>query len=246
MLRSPWMIQPTGAGFDLAALSHRFEDAPAQEILRWTVATYAPDAVLTCSFQHEGVALAHMLQEVDAATPIVFINTGYHFPETLAYRDLLMERYGWNLVEVGPAPAAAEVEARLGGELYRRDPDRCCEINKVEPLRRAIADVRAWINGRRRDQASTRRGLPIIEPLASSLVKVNPLARWSSKDTYYYLKEHDLPFHPLFEQGYTSIGCAPCTRPVLAGEDERAGRWAGRDKVECGIHTTLDGTPVTR
>lgn len=236
------MPQSTAAGPDLPALSRRFEDVPPQEILRWTVATYAPDAVLTCSFQHEGVALAHMLQEIDPATRIVFINTGYHFPETLAYRDLLVERYGWNLVEVGPALPRPELEATLGAELYRRDPDRCCEINKVEPLRRAIADVRAWVNGRRRDQASTRRSLPILELLGSGLVKVNPLARWSSKDTYYYLKQHGLPFHPLFEQGYTSIGCAPCTRPVLAGEDERAGRWAGRDKVECGIHTALDAT----
>jgi phosphoadenosine phosphosulfate reductase len=241
------MHQPTAAGPDLPTLSRHFEDIPPLDILRWTVATYAPDAVLTCSFQHEGVALAHMLQDVDPTTPIVFINTGYHFPETLAYRDLLVERYGWNLVEAGPEPTAAAVEAQHGGpELYRRDPDRCCEINKVEPLRRALAGVRAWINGRRRDQANTRRALPILETLASGLVKVNPLARWSSKDTYYYLKRHDLPFHPLFEQGYTSIGCAPCTRSVLAGEDERAGRWAGRDKVECGIHTALDGIPVTR
>jgi phosphoadenosine phosphosulfate reductase len=240
------MLQPTAAGPDLSDLSRRFEDIPPQEILRWTVATYAPDAVLTCSFQHEGVALAHMLQDVAPATPIVFINTGYHFPETLTYRDLLVERYGLNLVEVGPVVSPAEVEARHGAELYRRDPDRCCEINKIEPLRRAIAGVRAWINGRRRDQANTRRALPILETLASGLVKVNPLARWSSKDTYYYLKQHGLPFHPLFEQGYTSIGCAPCTRPVLAGEDERSGRWAGRDKVECGIHTTLDGAPSVR
>jgi phosphoadenosine phosphosulfate reductase len=234
------MFQPTVGDSDLTALSHRFEDVPPQDILRWTAATYAPDAVLTCSFQHEGVALAHMLQDIDPRTPIVFINTGYHFPETLAYRDQLVARYGWNLVEVGPELSAAEFEARHGTELYRRDPDRCCEINKVEPLRRAIAGVRAWINGRRRDQASTRRRLPILETLPSGLVKVNPLARWSSKDTYYYLKQHGLPFHPLFEQGYTSIGCAPCTRSVLAGEDERAGRWSGRDKVECGIHDALD------
>ncbi len=238
------MSQPILAAPDLDAISLRFEDAPPDDILRWTVATYAPDAVLTCSFQHEGVALAHMLQAIAPRAPIVFINTGYHFPETLEYRDLLVSTYGWNLVEVGPELSQAEVETRHGAELYRRDPDLCCEINKVAPLRRAIAGVRAWINGRRRDQASTRRALGILETLPSGLVKVNPLARWSSKDTYYYLKQHGLPFHPLFERGYTSIGCAPCTRPVLAGEDERAGRWAGRDKVECGIHDALDA-PVT-
>jgi phosphoadenosine phosphosulfate reductase len=224
---------------DRAALSERLETAPPEEILRWTVDAYAPDAVLTCSFQHEGVVLAHMLQAIAPATPIVFINTGFHFPETLAYRDLLVERYGWNLVEVGPAISQEELARRHGPELYRRDPDLCCEINKVEPLRRAIAGVRAWINGRRRDQAVTRRALPVVEELPSGLVKVNPLVRWTSKDTYYYMKEHALPLHPLFEKGYTSIGCAPCTRPVVAGEDERAGRWAGWDKVECGIHTAL-------
>jgi phosphoadenosine phosphosulfate reductase len=240
------MLQPTAAGPDLAALSRRFEDVPPQDILRWTVATYAPDAVLTCSFQHEGVALAHMLQDIAPETPIVFINTGYHFPETLAYRDLLVARYGFNIREVGPALSQAAVAELHGPDLFRRDPDRCCEINKVEPLRRAISGVRAWINGRRRDQASTRRALPILEELPSGLVKVNPLARWTSKDTYYYLKQHAIPFHPLFEQGYTSIGCEPCTRPVLAGEDERAGRWAGRDKVECGIHTALTTEPPSR
>ena len=227
---------------DLSALSQRFETADPEEILRWTTDTYAPDAVLTCSFQHEGVVLAHMLQEIAPRTPIVFINTGYHFPATLAYRDQLAERYGWNLVEVGPSMPRAEFIQKHGDDLYRRDPDLCCEINKIEPLRRAIDGVRAWINGRRRDQAVTRRTLSLVEELPSGLVKVNPLARWSSKDTYYYMQRHDLPLHPLFEQGYTSIGCAPCTRPVLDGEDERAGRWAGTGKVECGIHdTAFDG-----
>jgi phosphoadenosine phosphosulfate reductase len=140
-----------------------------------------------------------MLQSFAPGTPIVFINTGYHFPETLAYRDELLARYAFNLVEVGPAISQEELVQTHGPELFRRDPDRCCEINKVEPLRRALRGVRGWINGRRRDQAATRR-----------------------------------------EHGYTSIGCAPCTRPVLAGEDERAGRWAGQGKVECGIHTAFN------
>ena len=234
------MVLAASSASDLATISQRFEDTPPEDILCWTIATYAPDAILTCSFQHEGVVLAHMLQAIAPNTPIVFINTGYHFPETLAYRDLLVERYGWNVVEVGPAIPQEEFVRQHGPDLYRRNPDLCCEINKIEPLRRAIAGVRAWINGRRRDQAITRRGLPIIEELPSALVKVNPLARWTSKDTYYYLKNHEVPLHPLFEQGYTSIGCAPCTRPVVAGQDERAGRWPGQDKVECGIHTALD------
>lgn len=225
---------------DISAIALRFEEAEPAEILQWAVDRYAPDAVLTCSFQHEGVVLAHMLQSIAPETPIVFIDTGYHFPETLAYRDLLVERLGINLVQVGPAVAKEEVERTYGPELYRHDPDRCCEINKVEPLRRALANVRAWINGRRRDQASTRTSLPVLEELKNGIVKINPLVRWRSRDTYEYMQRHDLPLNPLFELGYTSIGCAPCTRPVLAGEDERAGRWAGRNKVECGIHTAFN------
>jgi len=225
---------------DIANLALRFENAEPEEILRWAVERYAPDAALTCSFQHEGVVLAHMLQTIAPETPIVFINTGYHFPETLAYRDLLVERLGFNLVEVGPAIAKPEVEQTYGPELFRHDPDRCCEINKVEPLRRALRGVRAWINGRRRDQASTRQALPILEELPNGMVKINPLLRWAAKDTYEYMTRHAIPLNPLFEQGYTSIGCAPCTRPVLAGEDERAGRWAGRGKIECGIHTAFN------
>ena len=238
------MLPSRAEDIDVAALSQRFESAEPEDILRWTTDTYAPDGVLTCSFQHEGVVLAHMLQDVAPGTPIVFINTGYHFPETLQYRDLLVERFGLNLVEVGPSMPRADFVRQHGDDLYRRDPDLCCEINKIEPLRRAITGVRAWINGRRRDQAVTRRALAIVEELPSGLVKVNPLARWTSKDTYYYMKRHELPLHPLFDQGYTSIGCAPCTRPVLAGEDERAGRWAGTAKVECGIHGAFD-VPAT-
>ncbi|MEB2284582.1 MAG: phosphoadenosine phosphosulfate reductase [Polyangiaceae bacterium UTPRO1] len=225
---------------DIAALALRFEAAEPAEILAWTVDRYAPDAVLTCSFQHEGVVLAHMLQSIAPATPVVFIDTGYHFPETLAYRDQLVELIGFNLVEVRPALSKEEVERRHGPELFRHDPDRCCEINKVEPLRRALRNVRAWINGRRRDQAVTRNALPVLEELKNGIVKVNPLVRWRARDTHEYMQRHALPLHPLFERGYASIGCAPCTRPVLAGEDERAGRWAGRDKVECGIHTAFN------
>lgn len=225
---------------DIANLALRFENAEPEEILRWAVERYAPDAALTCSFQHEGVVLSHMLQTIAPETPIVFINTGYHFPETLAYRDVLVERLGFNLVEVGPSISKPEVEQAYGPELFRHDPDRCCEINKVEPLRRALRGVRAWINGRRRDQASTRQALPVLEELPNGMIKINPLLRWAAKDTYEYMIRHQIPLNPLFEQGYTSIGCAPCTRPVLAGEDERAGRWAGRGKIECGIHTAFN------
>lgn len=226
--------------FDLEAANRELGEARPERVLEWAWQRFAPDAILTCSFQHDGVALAHMLTRIAPTAPIVFINTGFHFPETLAYRDELVRRFGFHLVELEPVMPRAEFAAQYGLDLYARDPDLCCQINKVEPLKRYLAGVRAWINGRRRDQGLTRRDVRVVESYEGGLYKVNPLASWTSRDTYYYLEQHDIPTHPLFERGYASIGCAPCTRPILAGEDERAGRWAGSDKTECGIHTFLE------
>jgi phosphoadenosine phosphosulfate reductase len=225
---------------DLPAVNRALEQATPEEILAWTWERFRPDVMLTCSFQHEGVALAHMLREIAPALPVVFINTGFHFPETLAYRDEIVRRLGLSLVELEPIMPRAEFAERHGLDLYARNPDLCCHINKVEPLRRHLPGVRAWINGRRRDQASTRQAIRVVEAYPDGLYKVNPLASWTSRDTFYYLQRHDLPLHPLFERGYASIGCAPCTRPALPGEDERAGRWAGQAKTECGLHTFLE------
>lgn len=236
------MANPDAGGeqtLDLARQNDLFETAAPEEILAWVTSGFAPDAVLTMSFQHEGVVIAHMLREVAPETPILFIDTGYHFPETLAYRDQLVERFGFPIRNLTSVMPRAEFIAKHGDDLYDRDPDLCCRINKVEPMQLALRGVRAWINGRRRDQATTRTRMPIVERLQGGIVKVNPLANWTSRDTWRYLTQHDIPTHPLFEQGYTSIGCFPCTRPVLPGEDERAGRWAGKNKTECGLHTFL-------
>lgn len=236
------MANPEAGGdpaLDLARQNEVFEHSTPAEILGWTTSRFAPDAVLTMSFQHEGVVIAHMLREIAPDTPILFIDTGYHFPETLAYRDELVSRFGFPIRNLTSVMPRAEFIAKYGDDLYNRDPDLCCKINKVEPMQLALRGVRAWINGRRRDQAVTRTRMPIAERLQGGIVKVNPLANWTSRDTYRYLTQHDIPTHPLFEQGYTSIGCAPCTRPVLPGEDERAGRWAGKNKTECGLHTFL-------
>jgi phosphoadenosine phosphosulfate reductase len=236
------MANPDAAGdeaLDLTRQNEIFDTAAPEEILAWVTSRFAPDAVLTMSFQHEGVVIAHMLREIAPDTPILFIDTGYHFPETLAYRDQLVERFGFPIRNLTSVMPREEFIAKYGNDLYDRDPDLCCKINKVEPMQLALRGVRAWINGRRRDQATTRTRMPIIERLQGGIVKVNPLANWTARDTYRYLTQHDIPTHPLFEQGYTSIGCFPCTRPVLPGEDERAGRWAGKNKTECGLHTFL-------
>ena len=222
-------------------LSQRFEAASPEQILGWATATFPEDIILTCSFQHDGVVLAHMLRSIKPDIPVVFINTGFHFKETLAYRDLIVKLFDLNLREVGRRMTFDEFKARYGEDLYRRDPDLCCRINKVGPLVDALDGVRAWINGRRREQTAERRNIPHVE-LQGSVVKINPLARWKTKDTYRYLHAHNIPLHPLFEKGYTSIGCEPCTRPPLSTEDERSGRWVGNDKRECGIHTVLDSS----
>lgn len=225
---------------ELDRLNERFETAPPEEILRWVVECFPEDIVMTSSFQHEGVALAHMLRPIRSDIPVVFINTRFHFKETIDYRDRVVELLGLNLRVIESVISFEDFKARYTDRLYERDPDLCCRINKVEPLQKALKGVRAWINARRRDQTADRGSMPHVEQ-TGGIVKVNPLARWTSKDTYSYMTKHALPFHPLFEKGYTSIGCEPCTSLPIDG-DERSGRWAGTGKRECGIHTAIDPT----
>jgi phosphoadenosine phosphosulfate reductase len=230
----------SAGALDLDAVNRELESATPEAILAWTWSTFQPQVMLTCSFQHDGVVLAHMLRTIAPQVPVVFINTGFHFPETLAYRDDLQRRFEITFVELQPIMPRDEFAQTHGLDLYARNPDLCCHINKVEPLKRHLPGVRAWINGRRRDQASTRTGIRIVEGFQGDLHKVNPMASWTSRDTFYYMERHGIPTHPLFDQGYASIGCSPCTRPVVAGENERDGRWAGTGKVECGLHTFLE------
>ena len=228
------------SAFDLDAINRELATATPEAVLAWTWKQFQPKVILTCSFQHDGVVLAHMLRDIAPEVPVVFINTGFHFPETLAYRDEIERRFGIKLLELLPIMPREQFAAEHGLDLYARNPDLCCHINKVEPLKRHLVGVRAWINGRRRDAATTRQSLRVVEAFQGDLHKVNPLLGWTSRDTYEYLERHGIPTHPLFEKGYASIGCAPCTRPVMPGENERDGRWAGTGKVECGLHTFLD------
>lgn len=228
-----------GPDMDLERVNAQLEGNSPQEILSWAAEAFAPDVILTCSFQHDGVVLAHMLTTVAPWVPVVFLDTGFHFPETLAYRDEIVRRFELPLRVIHPAMPREDFARAHGLDLYRWNPDLCCQINKVEPLRAALEGVRCWINGRRRDQTAGRRGLSTVERYEGGIHKVNPLLGWTGADTYRYMQAHAIPEHPLFEKGYASIGCAPCTRPILAGEEERAGRWAGTGKTECGIHTFL-------
>ncbi|WP_456428588.1 phosphoadenylyl-sulfate reductase [Rhodocaloribacter sp.] len=225
------------SALDMPALNLRFEGASPETILGWAWRTFGPEIAATSSFQTQSVPLLHMIARVAPEMPVFFLDTGFHFAETLAFRDRLRERFGLNVVALTPEDGH-EAFRRRHGDLYRRDPDLCCFINKVEPLERAMKGMRAWISGIRRDQTLHRAATPIVSLGPEGRVKVCPLAGWTRRDVWRYLHDHELPEHPLLKKGYLSIGCAPCTQPVADGADERAGRWAGREKTECGLHLT--------
>ncbi len=202
------------------------------------------DAAIVSSFGAESAVLLHLIGSIDPAIPVIFLETGKHFPETLAYRDLLVERIGLtDIRNIMPDPALL-IKKDDTGLRWSYDPDGCCEIRKVIPLKAALAPFDAQFSGRKAFQSSTRTALPRFEVEAGRL-KVNPLADWNKARLDAYMAEHDLPVHPLVEQGYPSIGCAPCTSKVLPGEDPRSGRWKGWEKVECGIHVPIDDSGAT-
>ncbi len=199
----------------------------------------AGDVAVVSSFGAESAVLLHLVSRIDPAIPVLFLETGKHFPETLAYRDLLVERLGLaNLIDLTPdAEALAQKDGT--GLRWSYDPDGCCEIRKVQPLAKALAGYDASITGRKAFQAATRAHLPRFEIDTSDVqgrLKINPLIDWTADDIAAYFAEHDLPPHPLVAEGYPSIGCSPCTSKVAEGEDPRSGRWKGWDKTECGIH----------
>jgi phosphoadenosine phosphosulfate reductase len=196
------------------------------------------DACLTCSFQAEDVLLAKLAIEFDARIPILFLDTGYHFAETYAYRDRIAGEWNLNLINLLPEKTVAEQEAERG-LLYLSAPDQCCKLRKVEPLFKAVANYRVWITGLRREQAKTRAALEesalFTLPGGQQVLKLAPLAAWTTRDVWYACESLSIPLLPLYERGYSSIGCEPCTSLPLDPGDPRSGRWAGH-KVECGIH----------
>jgi len=225
---------------DAAALNARFADSSALEILRAVlVEGLAGRIALVSSFGAESSVLLHLAAQVDANVPVLFLETGKHFAETLEYRDALVARLGLtNLVNLTPDAEMLTAKDESGLR-WSYDPDGCCEIRKVIPLARTLANFDASITGRKAFQSNSRADLPIFEldtSDAAGRLKVNPLIGWALGDLTAYMDDHDLPRHPLVEQGYPSIGCSPCTSKVAPGEDPRSGRWRGWDKTECGIH----------
>jgi phosphoadenosine phosphosulfate reductase len=237
-------VAPRWTAADAIRLNNLFRGTDTPEMLREVLGSHMlGEVALVSSFGAESAALLHLVAQADPNVPVIFLDTGKHFPETLAYRDALVEFIGLkNLQIIGPDAEVIEKRDATGLR-WSYDPDGCCEIRKVIPLEKALAPFDTSITGRKAFQASTRNALPRFE-VENDRLKFNPLASWTKQDIEAYFEAHNLPRHPLEAQGYLSIGCAPCTSVVKPGEDPRSGRWRGWDKTECGIHTAVeDGDP---
>jgi len=211
---------------EMAELNERFDGAPAGDIIRWAVDTFHPHLALTASMTD--AVLIDLAVKVEPSIEVVFIDTGYHFPETLDTVETVRRRYGLNL-RMMTVPHHDE-------ELWKVDPENCCSAIKVGQLDRALMGKEAWMSGLRRAESPTRADAAILSLDLRGLVKINPIANWTDLDVQGYIADHDVPVNPLVHQGYPSIGCQPCTHPVAEGEDPRSGRWVGSDKTECGLH----------
>ncbi len=221
-----------------AALEYQ---APQAAIV-WAAARFGPRVALASSFGLEDVALIDMMHRTAPGMRVFYLDTDLMFPETYRTRDRIRERYGIEPLAYRSMLDVAAQAAEEGERLWEREPGRCCRLRKVEPLRRALAGMDAWVTGLRRDQSPTRAGIRVVEwDEVNALVKVNPLARWSLDAVWAYVRAHDVPFNPMHEHGFLSIGCWPCTRAVRPGEDPRAGRWPGQARTECGLHVAADG-----
>lgn len=242
----PSPVPPELGRSEAAGFAHAWEGLPLEEVLSRAVARFRPRLAIGTSFGKDGLVLLDHLQRMGASLPVLFLETGYHFPETLAFRDALVARWGLQVVNIRAPQTVEEQDREFGERLYARDPDLCCARRKVEPLRKELLGYEAWITGVRRDQHAGRASVPLVEwqeldPGVRGVFKINPLASWSRERVEEYLVQRELPRHALWDQGYASIGCAPCTRKLRPGEGERAGRWSGTGKIECGIH--LMGKP---
>lgn len=231
------MVDATLTPEQLADANQQLAGQSPEKILRWAIAEFFPQLTMATAFGPEGNCIIHMLAELEPRVRIFNLETGYQFRETLELRERIKERYGIEVEYVRAETTVAEYEEEHGGPLYRIVPDQCCYDRKVVPLQRALVGYCAWISAIRKDQTADRARADVVQWDAKfNLVKVNPLLNWTKKDVWTFITTHDVPYNPLHDQGYPSIGCWPCTRAVANGEDERAGRWSGTAKRECGLH----------
>jgi phosphoadenosine phosphosulfate reductase len=223
-----WQVVAAQAAADLAS-------APAHDVIAWAVETFGDRLCITSSMTD--AVIIHLAASVKPGLDVIFLDTGYHFPETLGTRDAVAATYPVNLISITPSRTVAEQDAELGPRLYGRNPDLCCYLRKVVPLERALDPYDAWITGVRREETDARSDTQVVEwDTKRSMVKVNPIAGWSQEQVDAYIAEHGVLVNPLVAEGYPSIGCATCTMPVAPGADPRSGRWAGTGKNECGLH----------
>jgi len=225
---------------DFKTLSDSFEAKSPQDVLAYAIETYHPRIVLACSFGAEDVVLVDMVHRMNPDVPLFYLDTDFLFPETYATRDRIIERYQLKpaqVIQVKSLLTPQKQAESYGDALWTSSPDQCCQLRKVEPLTRVLKGYNAWITGIRRDQAPSRASAGLIEwDQKFKLVKVNPLARWTWTDVWTYIKVYEVPYNPLHDQNYPSIGCTYCTAPVAPGDDPRAGRWKNFAKTECGLH----------
>ena len=233
------LLHPIRSADELKAIAEeaaaKFADADADEVLAWVAQEFGYRTAVACSMAD--AVLPHVVQKHLPWVDTLFLETGYHFPETEGTRDAVESTMQLTIVDVMPKLSVEEQDAKYGKDLFARDPGLCCQMRKVEPLAEQLANYEVWITGVRREDSFLRAGTPLVEwDEKNGLVKVNPLAAWTFDELLDYAAEHDVIINPLLNDGYPSIGCAPCTRRVAPGEDPRAGRWAGLDKTECGLH----------
>ena len=225
---------------ELKCASDAFESQQPQDVLKDAIKRFAPKIVVACSFGAEDVVLVDMVHRIDPSIPLFYLDTDFLFPETYETRDRIIQQYALKpaqVIQVQSLLTPDQQAAQHGPALWSTEPDRCCQLRKVEPLTRVLKGYDAWITGIRRDQSPTRANAGLIEwDSKFQLVKVNPLARWTWADVWTYIKVYEVPYNPLHDQNYPSIGCTHCTAPVAPGEDPRAGRWKTFTKTECGLH----------
>ncbi len=224
---------------EIERLSEEFEAKTPQEIIQWAVDTFWPEIAMSSSFQTQSMPLMNMVMRIKHAIPVFFLDTGYHFWETLMFREKIASEWKINVIDLYRDSRWDVFAKQNVRSLPLEDPNLCCYLHKVQPMQKALKDIKAWISGIRRDQTAVRAQARILELQENGLLKINPLLNWTKGDIKKYAEENNLPSHPLYEKGYKSVGCAPCTIAIGVNDDERAGRWAGRGKVECGLHTEM-------
>ena len=222
---------------EVLALGEKFENAKPQTVLRWAIDEFGSEVALATGFGTEGCVLVDMIAKIDATARIFYLDTDLLFPQTYELCNQLAVRYGVSFERRTSQRSLEQQALRHGEKLWERDPHLCCRLRKVEPLKEMLAGLQAWVTAIRREQSVTRANTKVVERDAKfGLIKINPLAVWSKRDVWRYILEHNVPYNALYDLGYSSIGCTPCTTPVQINEDQRAGRWRGFQKTECGLH----------